>query len=475
LTTTDEPTLHDIFVFLKNGLLFALLIGLAAAVAVYFLSLNEPPTYQASARLLASQADPNLKQFNLAAISSPPIDFAAYTSIALSRPLLEQAKQVAGSTFDDIKFSVKLEEMRVSSFITLTSRGTDPQAVVVASNTLAATLVDWDKQRAGENLAQIVGTLQQQTVALKEQLLALQASGVTPESLTVITQQLSERETQLNFARTLSSSGVGLLEMIEPAVVSPVPVAPYPLRRAALAFVLGLVLGYGVLLLRRAFDASIGTRKNLQRLAKLPLLGDFPNTKNQDALRNSALYLKETVKTLVTDEHPILMVTSPKNGDTKSLVALWLALSFARSGKRTLLVDANLFAPRLTKQLNLKYNDVTTSLASHLQNPEQSAATVQWAANPNLSFIPNLGVPNADLPDSNLATLLCHWQKQYDVTVLDTTPLFEGFSATHLLQKSSMVIPVVNLKTTSQSDLQEMLMLFKHFGIPVKGLVQSAS
>jgi Mrp family chromosome partitioning ATPase len=473
LTTTNEPTLYDALVFLKNGFLTAFLVALIAAAAVYFLSRNEPPTYQASVRLLAAQADPNLKQFDLAAISSPPIDFAAYSSIALSRPVLEEAKQLAGVTFDDIRFSVKLEEMRLSSFITLTSRGRDSEAVAAASNALANALINWDKRRAGENLGRIIETLQQQSTALREQLLALQVDGTNTEGLTTLTQQLSERESQLNFARTLSSSVVGLLEVIEPAVASPTPVAPYPLRRAAFAFALGLGLSYGVLLLRRTLDPRIGTKKTLNRLSKLPLLAEFNNTKKQARLQDAALGLKENILLLLSEPRPILMVTSPKHNRDTSVVALWLALSFAKSGKNTLLVDANLLFPKLTKQLNLQHHDPALSLANHLHNPEETIDTVNWASPLKLNFIPNFGTDDLELFDPNLTTLLCRWQKEYDVIVLDTSPVLEGFNTTHLLRKASLILPVVSLKTTLQNDLQEMLTLFKDFGVPAKGLIIS--
>src|SRR6478609_7910132 len=47
------------------------------------------------------------------------------------------------------------------------------------------------------------------------------------------------------------------------------------------------------------------------------------------------------------DETPVLIVTSPAPSDGKTLVAANLAASFALSGKRTILVSADLRRPRV--------------------------------------------------------------------------------------------------------------------------------
>ena len=51
--------------------------------------------------------------------------------------------------------------------------------------------------------------------------------------------------------------------------------------------------------------------------------------------------------------HNVIQVTSPDMGDGKSTLAANLAVSIAQSGKRVILVDADLRRPRLHKMLGL--------------------------------------------------------------------------------------------------------------------------
>jgi Mrp family chromosome partitioning ATPase len=52
------------------------------------------------------------------------------------------------------------------------------------------------------------------------------------------------------------------------------------------------------------------------------------------------------------DSHPVIAVTSPSPGDGKTSLTLALALSFAASGKSTLLIDCDIVGAGLTRRVN---------------------------------------------------------------------------------------------------------------------------
>src|SRR5690606_12932148 len=132
------------------------------------------------------------------------------------------------------------------------------QAAAIA-NAVALALVDWDVERATRSVAQIVEALEQQVVSLNEQIRALQTLGDASRQTEIdgLITLRAQQQQAMAVARAMSASAIGRLEIIQEGVPNSTPVAPRPLINGLLAALAGIVVAYGIVILRSALDTRI--------------------------------------------------------------------------------------------------------------------------------------------------------------------------------------------------------------------------
>jgi polysaccharide biosynthesis transport protein len=148
------------------------------------------------------------------------------------------------------------------------------------------------------------------------------------------------------------------IRVIDLARLPEKPVAPRKGLNLALAFAVGLVLGLGLALVLEVVRGSLDMTQDLEKVTGWPVLSWVPRaTFGRRGRRiaqpgSAAAEAYELIKTQVEQlgvgsRHRSLMVTSLGPGDGKSTTIANLAVAFATSGVRTLLVDAELRRPTL--------------------------------------------------------------------------------------------------------------------------------
>ena len=131
-----------------------------------------------------------------------------------------------------------------------------------------------------------------------------------------------------------------------------------------LGLLLGLGLGVGFVLLLEKLDDTLKTPDDIERQLRLPVLGLVPRVPQDefaDALAAPRSSLAEAYRSLRTSLQyatesgapRVLVVTSSAAGEGKSTSSMVLALQFAQSGLRVLLVDADLRKPSLHTRFGL--------------------------------------------------------------------------------------------------------------------------
>ena len=128
---------------------------------------------------------------------------------------------------------------------------------------------------------------------------------------------------------------------------------------------------------------------------------------------------------------PLTMtITSPGPNDGKSLIASNLALSFAESGARTLLIDGDIRRGELAKTFAIP---LRPGLVEYLDGTALIAEVLHPAAShPNLSVMP-AGARRKRAPEllatPRLTQLIQQMASEYDVVIVDSPPLGAGFDA----------------------------------------------
>jgi polysaccharide biosynthesis transport protein len=268
------------------------------------------------------------------------------------------------------------------------------------------------------------------------------------------------------------------IRVVDPAMVPTYPSRPAKSRNILLSFLVGLVGGIGLALLREYMDNTIKSPDDIETLARLPSLAVVPAFAESNGDRSRVKLLKgvpsnghdkrielvaqhlpksqmseafralRTALLLSQADHPpqVILVTSalPREGKTTS--AANLAVTLAQLGDRTLLIDADLRKPGVGRLLNLgnaKYAGLSSYLAgvSSLEH-----VTIQHPAIPNLSAIPTGPLPPnpADLLSSHsLTDAIAELRTKFKFIVIDSPPIMAATDAVILSVKTDGVLLVV--------------------------------
>jgi capsular exopolysaccharide synthesis family protein len=268
------------------------------------------------------------------------------------------------------------------------------------------------------------------------------------------------------------------LRVVDPAMIPSYPARPAKARNIALAFLVGLVGGIGLALLREYLDNTVKTPDDIETLSRLPSLavvpafGDggkrkrrmgffgSPSTNGLDkrielvaqhlpkSQMSEAFRALRTALLLSQADHPpqVILVTSALPREGKTTAAANLAVTLAQLGDKTVLVDADLRKPGVGRLLNLgtgKYAGLSSYLAGV---SALDLVTVPHPAIPNLAAIPTGPLPPnpADLLSSHkLADAIAELRTKYKFVVIDSPPIMAATDAVILSVQADGVLLVV--------------------------------
>lgn len=258
-----------------------------------------------------------------------------------------------------------------------------------------------------------------------------------------------------------------------------VPVSPSKDRRLPLAVAgagIGFGVGFGIFFL---LGLSQDGYRYIDELADVdgvaPLLGTLPDLSGGDIesdelaalsvhhLRN-VLQLREGKK-----DRLVYTITSATSGDGKTSLTLALGMSFAVSGRKTLLLDSDLVGRGLTHELGLDgVAGLCQAIDSGVLNGEIHETRVDnlWAlpAGHAAEFEPER------LSHRNLGRLLGELRDQYDIILIDTGPLLGSLEANLVAVLSDAVVLTIS-RGRSPKLVDASLERLKRLGARCAGLV----
>lgn len=164
-------------------------------------------------------------------------------------------------------------------------------------------------------------------------------------------------------------------------------------------------------------------------------------------------------------------VASAQAGDGCSTTALNLAMMMARTGRPTVIVDANLREPELHKAFGLSH---TPGLADVLTGKAELNSVVVATKIPHLSFVPagRVQIPaQALLVHPALATVFNDLRERFDLVVIDTAPMLSFPDTLHIGKEADGVLLVVSPQGASRREQQEMRRLLERVEARILGTV----
>ena len=492
-----EISFVELFQFIKRGIIWALPLALLLAIGVYLFSQTIQPSYQAEAAVLAYKSNNELKQFDTTLVTAPPIDGSAYKEAIYSYPVISSVFEKLGNDepeqkdINDIKkkVSIRTEEGRSSSTIKISVKDNQPEQASKLANLFADELIAWENQRAAKGPVKIINALEAQIATIKEQIVLSKTQPNPPtDEIRGLEAKLADARLQMSNAKTLLNSAIGNLEKLSPALVPIKPVSPRPKLNATLAFILGLFLAYGVLLLKEALNTKFRSVAELAKKTNQPILGEFPKmhdgkrTLPQEAvnyLRTNVILDTQNSNLLLQDEDvpqfsKVFLVTSANKEEGKSSVARNLAESFARHDYKTLLIDADLRKPVIAGIYNLKSPNIV-DLPKILKEPSApyKPATLKFDYKYNLDVIPTIkAVDNAtELLSRGFHKLLADLRQKYDVIIVDSAPVLPVADTLPIASLATGVILVSSMETKDSAGIMATIDKLKTIGVNILGIV----
>lgn len=165
-------------------------------------------------------------------------------------------------------------------------------------------------------------------------------------------------------------------------------------------------------------------------------------------------------------------ITSPGPNDGKSLVASNLALSYAESGARTLLIDGDLRRGELARTFRIP---AKPGLVEYLEGTALIAEVLHPASShPNLTVLPS-GARKRRAPEllatSRLTQLLGQMTQEYDVVIVDSPPLGAGFDAFALSTATGNMALVLRAGITDRKMAEAKLAVMATLPVRVLGAI----
>ena len=248
--------------------------------------------------------------------------------------------------------------------------------------------------------------------------------------------------------KEIGVAGIGSnnVAIIDSARIPEAPSSPNLALNLALALLAGGGLAAAATIALNQVDEGLRDPTNVNRLLQVPLLGSVPNSEEADSIEllrdpKSALsesYLSIRSNLAFSTDHGVprsLMVTSTRPAEGKSTTSLALATVLGRTGKRVLLVDADMRSPSMhqfTRQTN------KMGLSNFLAGENDWQRLIVETEIKGLDLMPAGPAPPSAaelLSSDRMLMLVCQLIEHYDHVVIDSPPIL-GLADAPLLARA---------------------------------------
>lgn len=311
-------------------------------------------------------------------------------------------------------------------------------------------------------------------------------------STQIYTQLLSKAQ-ELDVVR---AGTVGNVRIIDDADVDPQRIRPKRALTVLIATLLGGILGIALALLRQAMNRSVQSPDAIEQLG-LPVYTTVPfsalqaeaDVADEKAQASRLLTVQyptdlaaEALRSLRTSLHFAmleapnnrLMISGPSPGVGKTFISANLAVIIAQSGKRVLIIDADMRKGTLHKYFRMERSNGLSDLLSEQINLDTALRKTELD---NLDCItagqipPN---PSELLMHENFRRMLDEVSPKYDFVLVDTPPILAVTDAAIVGKLCGAGLLITRFDFNTPHEINAALRRFAQNGIQMRGAVLNA-
>ncbi|MEO6256508.1 MAG: polysaccharide biosynthesis tyrosine autokinase [Sphingomicrobium sp.] len=288
---------------------------------------------------------------------------------------------------------------------------------------------------------------------------------------------LLQRLNELSVAAGVNSTNISIVDRAEAPAK---PILPKPALSAAVGGMIGLALSMLYVIGCMIVDDSVHSPDQLHSKLRLPLLGVLPRVKVPvDALEDPGSPLSEAHYSLRGSLEQsssranlrTMLFTSSGEGEGKTTAAYGVARDFANSGKRVLLIDADMRKPSVHQYFNV-YS--TLGLSTVLAGQSTTAEAMIETAVPGLTIMPSGPIPTsaaALLSGKQFADMLKEAGKAFDIVVIDGPPVLGLADTPRLAAVARSTVFIVEANRAQIANVGAALRRLSHANANVIGAV----
>jgi polysaccharide biosynthesis transport protein len=504
-----EPDLRDYLqVLRRRKAIIALSLAVVLGVAL-LVSYLQTPRYAATAKLLLKpRSSQSVFQSESQVYVDPVRSVQTELEVIKTEPVQDLVREKIGSAPP-----VQAGSVGETDLVILRAESTDASRAALIANTYATAYIDFRRKQAFDQFSAASKEIQTKITQLQQQIDSLTSTtanlppcvdpSATPEACaqrTAAEATITARRTTLLaqlglFQQTLDQLAVdstlasGTAELVTPASTAAEPFAPTPRRNAVLGVVLGLLFGIGLAFLVDYLDDSIKGKEELERAVPgVGVIGLIPQVQDWKAKDKSRVIslsdptspgaeayriLRTSIQFLgIEHQTKLIQVTSANAQEGKTTTLSNLAVAFASSGLRTVVVCCDLRRPRLHQFFGLDNAVGFTSVL--LGNVALSKALQPVPGQDRLLVLASGPLPPNPaelLSSSRTADLLRSLASQADIVLIDSPPVLPVTDSIVLSQRVDSTVLVVSASTTTRKAAHRAAEMLHQVNAPLVGAV----
>ncbi|WP_404308808.1 polysaccharide biosynthesis tyrosine autokinase [Neorhodopirellula lusitana] len=309
--------------------------------------------------------------------------------------------------------------------------------------------------------------------------------------------EVFQRLHEISLTNDYSGFATDLIVMPLPATN---PVWPTKSKIAALGILAGGLLGLGLALLAEMTDRTFHDPADVERVVGASVLAHVPRLK-ESALKKKAIAGSTISPMIVTFHLPrgtesetfrvlrtsllfltkskgkqVFLLTSPSPSDGKSTTIANLAVSVAQTGKRVLLIDADMRRPTVSANFGVERSPGLSDLLSHpgtineaamqqcVQASEQDSLTLCTAGS-------RTSEPSELLESANWVAFLKLARTKFDVILIDTPPLLAVADPAIVADEVDGVFLAVRIEKNNRTLVERAAEVLTERGIGIDGII----